>query len=347
MSYRIDQFVAAVAPGDAITNQALTWRELLARNGIGGEVFAQHVHPALAEVVHPLGMAPRDGSPILLRYSLWSDAAGLALRGTAPMGLVYHNITPSHLVQPLDPVVARLCREGRRELPAFRRRASVTIADSAYNARELIDAGWDAVDVIPLLLDLPMPPPARASVPPMLLFVGRIVPSKCVDDAIRVLAHVRRHHVPDAELTVIGAFSDVGTYRADLLKLVSDLDLDGVVHFRGRVSDAERDSAYASSGVFVTMSEHEGFCAPLLEAMSRGLSVVARASGAVPDTAGAAALLIPGRDIPLAAEAVAEVLVNADTRRGLRTNAVRRIAEVGPTAIEPRILAVLDPLLQR
>ena len=346
MSASLDQLVAAVAPGDAITGQAFAWREVLRRAGVGGSIYAQHVHPELLGEVAQLGDAPRDGSPVLLRYSLWSDAAALGLRTSGPLGMVYHNITPAHLVRPLDPNVARLCAEGRRALPAFRHKCTTTIADSEYNAAELRRAGWSAVNVIPLLLDLPNPPPVRDPVPPVLLFVGRVVPSKRIDDLIRVLAYVRETRIPDARLVVIGAFPDVGTHRADLEVLARDLGVGDAVDFRGRVSDAERDAAYATAGAYVSMSEHEGFCAPLLEAMSLGLPVVARAAGAVPETAGRAALLVPGRDIPLAGEAVAEALSSAATRRGLRVNAEHRLSEFRTAAMEPRILDAVDPLLR-
>ncbi len=346
MTATLTQFVAAAAPGDAVTNQALAWQALFSRAGIDGGIYAQHVHPDLAGSVRPLHEARDDGSPVLLRYSIWSDAAAWARRATGPLGMVYHNITPAHLVRPLNPAVARLCHEARRELPSLRRRATVTIADSEYNAAELREAGWTHVAVIPLVLDLPTPPDVRGTVPPTMLFVGRVVPSKRVDDLIRVLAYVRRERVPEASLVVIGAFADDGAYRDDLLRLARALGVEGGVTFRGRITDEERDRAYANAGAFVTMSEHEGFCAPVLEAMSRGLPVVARATGGVPGTAGRAALLVPGRDVAVAGEAVAEVLVNAATRRGLRTNALRRLDEMRPDALGERILDAVDPLLR-
>ncbi len=338
------QLVAAVAPGDAVTGQAFAWRDVLSSAGIRSEIHAQHIHPDLTDVVRPLSAAPRDGVPILLRYSIWSDAAAIALRADSRLGVVYHNITPAHLVRPLDPTLAELCARGRDMLPAFRARVTTAVADSSYNADELVRAGWEVPTVIPLLIDLPVPPPARDEVMPTMLFVGRVVPSKRVDDLIRVLAYVREHRIPDASLDIIGAAADLASYTRELDALIAALGVRDAVRFRGRVSDAERDHAYDTAGAYVSMSAHEGFCAPLLEAMSRGLPVVARGAGAVPETTGGAALLVDGPDIALAGDAVAEVLTNAATRRGLHANATRRLAELDRAVLEPRILDAVAPL---
>ena len=56
---------------------------------------------------------------------------------------------------------------------------------------------------------------------------------------------------------------------------------------------------YRRADVFVTMSEHEGVCVPLLEAMSFEVPVVARAFGAIPETMGDAGLLLPAEDDPV------------------------------------------------
>jgi glycosyltransferase involved in cell wall biosynthesis len=219
------------------------------------------------------------------------------------------------------------------------------VADSAYNAGELEVAGWPDATVIPLLLDLPSPPPTSEPSDPSILFVGRIVPSKRIDDLIRVLGYVREHHIPGATLDIIGALPERGTYAEDLRSLIDQLGLRGAARLRGRVSDADRDAAYARAGVYLSMSAHEGFCAPLLEAMAHGLPVVARAAGAVRETTGRAALLVHGPDIALAGEAVAAALTDMGVRSGLRANAVRRLADVRPEVVEPAILGAVTPLL--
>ena len=135
-------------------------------------------------------------------------------------------------------------------------------------------------------------------------------------------------------------------YRTALGRLAAGLGIAGAVRLAGRVSDAERDLAYRDAGVYLAMSEHEGFCAPLLEALGHGLPVVARGAGAVPETLGGAGLVLPGPDPALAAEALARVLGDLDLRRELAARAARRLAELAPAAVEERIAAALAPLLR-
>jgi glycosyltransferase involved in cell wall biosynthesis len=200
--------------------------------------------------------------------------------------------------------------------------------------------------VVPLLLDVPAAPPARSGEPaPSVLTVGRVSPSKRIEDVVRAVAVLRRHLVPAARLDVIGSWEGEEGYRAALGRFVSRLGLDDAVRFHGRVSDADRDRAYAGAGAYLCMSEHEGFCAPLVEALGRGLPVVARDAGAVAETLGGAGLVLHGRDAALAAEALAAVLTGPDLRAELAARAARRLAELAPERVEAAMAAALEPLL--
>ena len=71
----------------------------------------------------------------------------------------------------------------------------------------------------------------------------------------------------------------------------------------GGLAQDELNAAYAEADVMLTLSEHEGFCVPLLEAFHFGLPVVAAPAGAVPDVAGGAALYTDG-DAAVTAELI-------------------------------------------
>lgn len=345
MTPTLPQVLATASPGDAVTGQALAWRSVLQADGVRSDIYAEHIHPDLAGMVRPYRDLPQSRGPILLRYSIWSAAAAAARKHRGPLGFVYHNVTPGHMIGPANPTVAQLCDRGRRELPSFASRAACAIADSAYNAAELRQAGFPRPTVIPLMLALPDPPPPRVTGSQVILYVGRVAPSKRVDDLLRVLAYVRARALPQATLEIIGSHADFPDYRRSLDALARSLNVRDAVVFRGRVGDADRDAAYATAGAYLSMSAHEGFCAPLLEAMSHGVPVVARAAAAVPGTVGHAALLVPGRNVPLAGEAVICALTDMRVRRGLATNARRRLGEVDARVIRPQILDAVAPLL--
>jgi glycosyltransferase involved in cell wall biosynthesis len=202
--------------------------------------------------------------------------------------------------------------------------------------------------VVPLVLDLPATaaPVRPAGSPPAILSVGRIVPNKRLDDAVRAFALYRAHRAPGATLTLVGSDGGFEGYRRALEDLVAAIGVGGV-RFAGRVSEAERDRLYARADAYLCTSEHEGFCAPLVEALSRGVPVVARRAGAVPETLGGAGLVLDGPDLlPLAAEALHEVVSDPRTRAGLAAAAARRHAELRPAAIVPRLRAALAPLIE-
>lgn len=346
---RLHQLLAAMAPADAVSGQALAWREALRRRGVGGEIYAEHVHPELAGQARGLdAFRLEPGDAVVLRYSLWSAAAERAAAvPRARLGLLYHNITPAPLLRAWSPALADLCARGRAALPELAGRVSVAIADSSVNAAELAEAGFPPARVVPLLLpDAGAPsPPREGPVAPVVLSVGRVVPSKRLEDAVRALAVLRRHHRPDARLVVIGGADGFEGYRAALGSLAARLGVAGAVDFRGRVSDDERDAAYAGAGAYLAASEHEGFCAPLVEALARGLPVVARDAGAVPETLGGAGLLVPGRDPALAAEALAVVLADAGLRAELAARATARLRALAPERVEPLVAQAVAPLL--
>ena len=92
---------------------------------------------------------------------------------------------------------------------------------------------------------------------------------------------------------------------------------------------------------------HEGFCAPLIEALAHGVPVVANDAGAMPETLGGAGLVVDGSDLPLVAEALHELTSSPSTRELLYDAADRRLAELRPETLAPRIREALAPLLDR
>ena len=261
------------------------------------------------------------------------------------MALCYHNITPGKLLREFNPTVADLCDRGRAALSIFKGRMNTVIADSSFNAAELRDAGIGEATVVPLLLDLPGGAPRRRpSRKPVVLTVGRVVPSKRLEDVIKGFALYQRHRESAASLVIVG--SDVGfeRYRHALNDLAARIGAQNV-SFAGPISSQARDAWYARADAYISMSVHEGFCAPLIEALAHGVPVVARGAGAVPETLGSAGLVLDGADLPLVAEALHELASSPSTRSALYDAAEQRLAELRPDILVPRIRSALAPLM--
>jgi glycosyltransferase involved in cell wall biosynthesis len=94
----------------------------------------------------------------------------------------------------------------------------------------------------------------------------------------------------------------------------------------------------------VTASEHEGFCIPLVEAMTFEKPIIARACAAIPETVGDAGFLIPPDQGPaFFAEAVTELLGNQPLRQELVAGGRRRLAELESC---PADVGVVEALLE-
>jgi len=344
----VHQVIPAATPGDAVTNQAFAWQELLVGWGHDSEIVAEHVHPDLTHDVHRFDRSRKrllDNGAVILRYAIWSKTADAALRQPERTALCYHNITPGELLRDFNPGIADLCDRGRKALADFPRPAAL-IADSSFNAEDLRAAGLGDAEVVPLLLDVPedgapRPPPGTE---PTVLSVGRIVPSKRLEDVIKAFALYQVHRAPGARLVLVGSATEFENYRLALERLVERVGAERVF-FTGPISTHARDAWYSRADAYLSMSVHEGFCAPLVEAMAHGVPVVARSAGAVPETLGGAGLTVDGLELPLVAEALHEVVSSAETRSGLARAAQSRLAELRPDRLAPRIRSALAPIL--
>lgn len=347
----VHQLVAAATPGDAVTEQALRWRAVLRGWGHPSELVAEHVHPALAGDVHRLdGRGPRvlaGAAGLVLHYSIWGAAAEAAITHGAPLGVVYHNVTPGELLRAANREVAAMCDRGRAHLASLSGRVAALVAVSAFNARDLADAGLGEAAVVPLLLAAVDPPDRTAAPagPPRLLTVGRVVPNKRLEDVVRVHALLQRAREPRAELTVMGSWEGFEPYHHALEGQLAALGSQGV-RLTGKVSDAARDAAYEAASVYVCMSVHEGFCLPLVEALQRGLPVVARAAAAVPETLGDAGIVLSDDDLAVFAEAALEASRSTALRATLAEAARARLADLAPARVTERMRAALAPVLE-
>jgi glycosyltransferase involved in cell wall biosynthesis len=286
-----------------------------------------------------------NAEAIGLHYSIASKSAEAALASDAQLVLCYHNITPGDLLRPFNGRIAKLCDEGRECLPRFREKVAVAVADSSFNADELIRAGIREVAVVPLLLNLPAKPEQspRFAEAPIVLFVGRIAPNKRLEDLITAFGLYQQHRERESSLILVGTDVSFESYRLQLQRLVDSLGVGRVV-FTGRVSSRERDDWYRRASVYVSTSVHEGFCAPLVEALAHGIPVVARAAAAVPETLGGAGLLVDGRTDDVA-EAIDDAVSNPATRAALASAAARRLAELQPEVVAPRLRDALAPVI--
>jgi glycosyltransferase involved in cell wall biosynthesis len=203
----------------------------------------------------------------------------------------------------------------------------VAIGVSEYNRQELERTGFERTGVVPLLWDR-----ARLDLPPdevvlklfvddrtNFLFVGRIMPNKCIEDVIQVFHLYQKHWDRRSRLLLVGDPGILDRYFLSLQRHVERLGVRNVV-FAGHVTTAELAAYYELADVFLCLSEHEGFCLPLLEAFGFGVPVMAFEAGGVPEALGGAGILIREKRFDDIA-AMAHLLVHDE---GFRSRVVER-----------------------
>ena len=347
------QVLGALHPGDAVGNEALAIRGHLRAAGLGSEIFAGFVDPRLGSEAHPLREhSARDGADAacVYHFSPGSPAGQVALSARGPLAVVYHNVTPASFFVGWSDESARLAAGAAGELRELAARAALGLAKSAFSRRDLEVAGFAATSIMPFVHD-PGPPPVRSAVFARLyadgrrhvLAVGRLAPNKRLDDVLRAFALLQRA-VPRSRLLLVGD-DGLRAYADALRDLERALRVRDVV-FCGRVDEDELHSAYGLADVLVSLSEHEGYGVPLVEAMLAGVPVVAYDAGAVAETLAGAGVLLRDKTPDVVAAVVARVLEDETLRAAVLAKQERVAARVRATDYRAVVLEALAPVLE-
>lgn len=277
---------------------------MLRNFGFQSDIFVEHVDPALAGQIRGLqDLMIGEPDLLLIHHSMGHDAIAQLAELRCRKVLVYHNITPPQFFAEDDPSYSYAIK-GYTQLSLLRDIVESAVAMSPFNARQLSRRDFDNVAVIPLLKDfaaLRDAPHSRApyydeSAVVRLLFVGRIVPHKCQHELVDFVDQVRSFGPTPLELVLVGHFGAADRYKLRLDEQVRGLGLDRQVKIIGPVRDEELFGWYRAANAYVSLSQHEGFGVPLIEAMAFDLPVIAYGSSAVPDTLGDAGITLSKKD---------------------------------------------------
>jgi glycosyltransferase involved in cell wall biosynthesis len=266
----------------------------------------------------------------------------------------YHNITPAEYFRRWEPPIARKLEVARQQLARMSGITDIGLAVSAYNESELREAGYRNTVVTPLLVDQALMHEApdsrlverlRQSAGARWLFVGRLAPNKCQHDVVAAFAIYRRLYDPGARLTLIGSPSSYRYMRA-VQRLASELGVDESVEFVSNLGPRQLGAYYTAADVFTCLSEHEGFCVPLLESMALGLPIVAYDAGAISETLAGAGVIIDGKD-PLEVAVRVRTLLEDGEVRSRNVEAGRaRARELSLESTAPQFLHAVTSWLE-
>lgn len=334
---RIDQVLAGFADGDAISHEARILRDTFRTLGYDSAIYADpaHVAPAVKSECEPIAALEDRKSDVLVHhYSIASPAVEAYLASPARKILIYHNITPAHYFAGVSDSVAAQLTSAREGMLHTARQSEAVWAASAFDAAELEEAGVRTVKVLalpfdPAALDAPAEPYIlnRFTGPlTNILFVGRIAPNKRVEDLILAFAWYQTIN-PYSRLLIVGSQRSAPRYYMMLRMLANELNLTHVC-FEGFAAAAGLAAYYEVADLYVSASEHEGYCLPLVEAMHKGVPVIARRAGGTPEALGGAGVLYEDLSPNELAELMHRVISDDALRAQIMASQARRMTEV-------------------
>ena len=354
----LHQFVAALAYGDAVGNHVLTLRRILRGCSLESAVFYGSAESRMQAEGWLFGdydahRGRPDAGQVLYHVSIGTPVGDFLAARDEEVLVDYHDFTPPEYFNVYDPLAAELVEQGQWQLEALAERSPLAWAHSEFARADLEKAGYANTLVLPYLTDLsafnePPDPETLRSIRetkgpgPDVVFVGRVAPNKRHDDLIKLVRLYREVAGRPLRLFCVGDISDrLARYGDELRSFTRELGVEDSVVFTGSVTQAQLRAYYAACDVFVSMSEHEGFGVPLVEAMYMGLPVVAYGAAAVPETAGAGALVLPRKDLVEFAVAIDLLFSDEDARETLRRAGKRRAVDF---ALQPATQRYVDKL---
>lgn len=331
----IHQLVHTLSYGDAISCEVLSLKKQFNDLGIKSEVYAINEHPKLkGESIKYTELDVDFDGEVILHYSLGSPLNDLYSKLTkAKRALIYHNLTPPKWFKGTNPRIVRDIEAGVKELPELLKITDRIISDSKYNAKEIEALGFESS-----VLELPVDPQrwqmesnsgivSQLQNDPSihLIHVGRLAPNKCVEDIIKTFYFLHEKVTKDCKLWLVGIDIDTEVYSYSLKRLVNFLGLEDKVKFVGCFADSELKALYENATVYLCMSEHEGFCLPVVEAMRFGLPVLSYASSALPDTVGGGGILFSEKNHLELALLINEIATNPSLKEKLIASGKKRV----------------------
>lgn len=288
----IHQFTPSIVTGDGVSSAIFFTQKVLKELGFNSEIFANHIDSHLINGVKHIDDYSQSKNQLLLyHHSVGHKQHENIMNFLDEKVLVYHNITPSHFFAS-HPHLKKICNLGREQLASSVHCFSKAYADSNYNAKELEYLGYKNISTISILVDLESKKKiihdetivCQNANTYNILTVGRIVSNKCQHEIINTIFYLKQNGIKNLKLFIVGGTSEPD-YEEYLKTLVQNLSLQDEVVFTGKVNDEELVSYYKSADVFITLSNHEGFCIPLVEAMMYDTPVLAFNAGGMATTA--------------------------------------------------------------
>lgn len=353
---RIVQILEVMSFGDAIGNHTIALHEMMDKNGIENIICARLIDKRLPQgMITPIeSYVKKPGDMIIYHLSTGAELNRTVLNYDLPVIINYHNITPPEFFAGYNDVAVEACKSGLEDTVFLGKSNQVVcaIADSEFNKRDLLNMGYTCdVHAIPILMPFddykkkpdPMIRRKYKDGRTNILFVGRVVPNKCQEDLITAFHYYQKYYNEDSRLLIGGSCTAVRNYRNRQLEYIKKLGTKNVV-YPGQISFPGILALYDLSDIFLCLSEHEGFCVPIVESMLFELPIIAYNAGAVKDTMGEGGIILDKKD-PLEVAGVMDYLMkHSELQKQIIDNQKEQLARFDTEVVAKQFLEILNTI---
>lgn len=295
----IYQVLPSIAKFDAISQHAIRIDSELKKRNIETQLVAEHIGAEFVNLVKkPTEIVTFDNSHVLYHLSISNHVSEIIFNSTADVDIWYHNITPAKYFESWEPFISLELRIARYQLAQMAIRARRGVCASVFSEKELQANGCIDTLVMPVLFDAKTKVAVssttgitRKNVATSILFVGRFAPHKRIEKLIETFSMYLDLVDSKAQLHLVGSKASEW-YQDSIYQLINELKIKNSIIFHNHISDGELTALYARADIFLCMSEHEGFCVPLVEAMCNELPIVSSNGGAIGETLNGAGILL-------------------------------------------------------
>lgn len=351
----INQITATMSIGDAISNEVLAIKKILDDMGIENKIYAENIDPRLKKYVNKYSDYKGNKNHVLINHFGIGSAVNdyvMDLKNEIKI-IRYHNITPDNFFEGYNLVTGNLCRLGREQLKKSKGIYKYALAVSEYNKEELVDLGYKNIEVMPIIIALDdyKKKPSSEILSKAdkniknIVFVGRVSPNKKQEDIIKCFYYYNKYFNNNSRLFIVGNYEGMERYQRQLSELVKKLNLEKNVCFTGHIKFEEILGYYSIADLFLCMSEHEGFCVPLVESMFFKVPILAYDSSAISYTLNGSSILIKEKNYIYIAGMMDYILNNDELKYKIVEKQLMRLEELKPEKVKVEMKKYFEKIL--
>lgn len=344
----VHQYHFRASAGEAITQHMLLIQQALAEVGVSGKIFSSEIKNLPQGRVHKWSLdSAWDCDLLLIHHSQANPEVKSLSRLEIPKALIYHSQPPeSFYVHDRD--MFRNLIQGKKQLSFWKHQNVPAFAVSQFGVNELKKLGFPRAEILPLMHLEPQSAAledAEPLEPKHLLFVGKLMPHKRQAQLIELFFYLKSEFPKGSQLHLVGTGDPL--YTKYLKLLVKQLGLSSFVTLTGKLTEAELKNYYSFADAFICVSDHEGFCLPVVEAMQQQVPVFYRPHSGIQETmAGAGVEFLSSRPVDHAA-IIASVLKHPPAVRALLKKQNQRLKEMARFQNKKKLQEMILGMCQR